>query len=291
MTRNCHVRFGERGRETHLSQDGKARSAPTLFSPLLANIALHGMETAVRTAFTFKEKKPNFIRYADDFVVLHPTEEGVIKARAILETWLKDMGLELKPSKTRITQTLRKYQSTTGFDFLGYTIRQFLVGKTHSGRPGGMGKIALLGFKTIIKPSKEAVKQHLAETRQIIKRNNSAKQEKLIKDLNPVIRGWTYYYRAVAASETFTSCEYALFHQLKAWAIRRHSHKNKHWIMGKYWAVNKGEGWQFKTQETYLPRDAQRDCAPHKRQKRSVPEGIRGVGRPCAHPTYPCHKA
>ena len=76
------------------------------------------METAVRAAFPLKEGKPNFIRYADDFVVLHPTEEGVRKARAILETWLKDMGLELKPSKTRITHTLRNYQGTTGFDFL-----------------------------------------------------------------------------------------------------------------------------------------------------------------------------
>jgi len=121
------------------------------------------METAVRAAFPFKEGKPNFIRYADDFVVLHPTEEGVIKARAILEAWLKDMGLELKPSKTRITHTLRKYQGTVGFDFLGFTVRQFPVGKTHSGRPGGMGKNARLGFKTIIKPSKEAIKQHLEQ--------------------------------------------------------------------------------------------------------------------------------
>jgi hypothetical protein len=43
------------------------------------------------------------------FVVLHPTEDGVIKARAILEAWLQDMGLELKPSKTRIT-----YPMSTG---------------------------------------------------------------------------------------------------------------------------------------------------------------------------------
>jgi RNA-directed DNA polymerase len=166
-------------------------------------------------------------------VVLHPSQEGVIKARAILETWLQDMGLELKPSKTRITHTLRKYQSTTGCDFLGFTIRQFLVGKPHAGRPGWMGKNALLGFKTIIKPSKEAVKQHLAETSQRSKRNSSAQQEQLINDLNPVRRGWTYFYRAVAARATCTSCEYALFYQLQAWAIRRHSHKNKHWIRGK----------------------------------------------------------
>ncbi len=78
MTRNGHVRFGERGRETRLSQDRKVRSAPTLFSPLLANIAMHGMETAVRTAFTLKEKKPNFIRYADD--VRHLTRYEILLA-------------------------------------------------------------------------------------------------------------------------------------------------------------------------------------------------------------------
>jgi len=72
-------------------------------SPLLANIALHGMETALAEAYRPKEGKPNFVRYADDFVVFHPTEEGIFKAKAVVETWIKDMGLEMKPSKTRIT--------------------------------------------------------------------------------------------------------------------------------------------------------------------------------------------
>src|SRR5215469_6341870 len=72
-------------------------------SPLLANIALHGMENCVTQALTSKEGKPNFVRYADDFVVLHSTLEGVEKAKAVLEAWLQDIGLELKPSKTKIT--------------------------------------------------------------------------------------------------------------------------------------------------------------------------------------------
>jgi hypothetical protein len=37
-----------------------------VISPLLANIALHGMETAIQKAYTFKEGKPALIRYADD---------------------------------------------------------------------------------------------------------------------------------------------------------------------------------------------------------------------------------
>src|SRR5215469_6554619 len=139
-------------------------------SPLLANSALHGMETALAEAYRPKEGKPNCVRYADEFVVFHPTEEGILKAKAVLETWIKDMGLEMKPSKTRITHTLHEYQGTTGFDFLGWTVRQFPGGKTHSGklhqRP--------LGFKTIIKPSKEAEKRHRAELGEIIRKNRHA---------------------------------------------------------------------------------------------------------------------
>src|SRR5258708_11424964 len=125
MTRNGHVRFGERGRETRLPQGRKVRSAPTLLSPLLMNIALHGIEAEIRGAFSYKESVPQLIRYADDLVILHPTEAGVQKAQHLLETWLGTMGLELKPSKTRITHTRQEYQGHVGFDFLGWTIRQF----------------------------------------------------------------------------------------------------------------------------------------------------------------------
>lgn len=78
-------------------------------SPLLMNVALYGMETAVIEAFRTKEGKPQFICYADELVVFHATEEGVKRARAVLEAWLVDIGLELKPSKTKITHTFTPY--------------------------------------------------------------------------------------------------------------------------------------------------------------------------------------
>ena len=151
------------------------------------NIALHGIEMAIRGAFSYKEGIPQVIRYADDLVILHPTEQGVQKARALLETWLQAMGLELKPSKTRITHTLSPYEGHVGFDFLGWTVRQFPVGKTHTGtNPRGHP----LGFKTIIRPSNEAVKRHAADMKTVIERNRHASQEKLIVELNRVNRGW-----------------------------------------------------------------------------------------------------
>jgi len=219
-------------------------------SPLLANIALHGMETTVMQAFQRKEGIPNFIRYADDFVVFHPTEEGVKKAQAVLETWLADMGLALKPSKTTVTHTLREYRGVTGLSFLGWTVRQYPVGKTHSGRANQ--NTPPLGFKTVITPSKEAIKRHTTELGQVIKKNLHATQGQLIKELNQKIHGWTNYHRTMVAAHAFEQCEHTLFQQLQQWAKRRHPHKSGHWRANKYWHVDEGEGWRFTDQRSKL---------------------------------------
>ncbi|HEU5380062.1 MAG TPA: group II intron reverse transcriptase/maturase [Ktedonobacteraceae bacterium] len=218
-------------------------------SPLLANIALHGMETALKAAFTYTEGRPNFVRYADDFVVFHPTEQGVLKAKAVIEAWIKDIGLEMKPSKTRITHTFHEYQGTTGFDFLGWTIRQFPVGKTYAGRVNDHQK---LDFKTIIKPSKEAEKRHTTEVGEIIRKNLNASQGQLIRELNPVIHGWTNYHKTVVAGKVFHRCRHHLFQQLQEWGRRRHPNKGKRWIANKYWHVSEGKGWNFTDEKSIL---------------------------------------
>jgi len=221
-----------------------------VISPLLANIALHGMETTLLEAYQRKEGKPHFVRYADDCVVFHPTEEGVKKAQAVLETWLADIGLELKPSKTKITHTLREYQGARGFDFLGWTVRQFPVGKTHSGRANQ--NTPPLGFKTIITPSKEAIHHHIAELAEVIKKSRHTSQGKLIKELNLKIHGWTNYHRTVVAAKTFQNCEHILYQQLQQWAKHRHPHKSGHWRANKYWHVDEGNGWIFTDQRSKL---------------------------------------
>src|SRR5690242_2579862 len=82
-----------------------------------------------------------------NLVVLARTLEGVVQAQKVLTDWLKDMGLEMKPSKTRIVHTLKPFEDQpAGFDFLGFEIRQYPVGKHRSGKLCGK----LLGFKTYI---------------------------------------------------------------------------------------------------------------------------------------------
>ena len=48
-------------------------------SPLLMNVALHGIETEIRGAFSYKESVPHIIRYADDLVILHPRRQACRK--------------------------------------------------------------------------------------------------------------------------------------------------------------------------------------------------------------------
>ncbi|MCA1995430.1 MAG: reverse transcriptase N-terminal domain-containing protein, partial [Coleofasciculus sp. S288] len=89
-----------------------------VISPLLANIALHGMEELIRKVFPRKsyrvdgkkvsKRPPILIRYADDFVVVHEDIEIVQKCQQVIQTWLSNMGLELKPSKTRLCHTLNE---------------------------------------------------------------------------------------------------------------------------------------------------------------------------------------
>jgi RNA-directed DNA polymerase len=213
-------------------------------SPLLMNIALHGMETALTKAYRDKEGRPQMVRYADDLVVFHPTEEGVRKAQAIIEAWLASIGLELKPSKTCIAHTLKPYQGKAGFEFLGFTVRQYPVGKYHTAKNQ---RHQPLGFKTFITPSKEAKQRHMQAIRQRMEELRGATQARLIKELNPMIRGWSNYYCTVVAKATFRSCDNDLYYMTKAWAKRRHSNKNMHWIMNKYWGVNRGSGWSFET--------------------------------------------
>ena len=102
-----------------------------VLSPLLANVALHGMENMLmefaKTLDIRRKDKPNsqiswqqkvksltFIRYADDFLLIHHDLNVVQRCRELISEWLKDMGLGLKPSKTRIAHTLISEQSEDG---------------------------------------------------------------------------------------------------------------------------------------------------------------------------------
>lgn len=225
-----------------------------VISPLLANIALHGMEERIKEfAETWKGTKRNnrlslsLIRYADDFVILHEDITVVQRCREIISEWLLDMGLELKPAKTRLTHTLNECGSEKpGFNFLGFNIIHFKCGKHQSGK-NSYGR--LLGFKTIITPSKEKQKIHYDRVASIIDDHKGAPQAALIGNLNPIITGWSNYYSAVVSKIAYHDLDDLMYPKLKSWAKRRHPNKSKKWVAKKYWQTIGGDNWVFATKQ------------------------------------------
>jgi RNA-directed DNA polymerase len=212
-------------------------------SPLLANIALHGLENTLVHHFPQRPKgfsPPHVVRYADDFVVLHKDRAVVEECQRLTAEWLKEMGLELKPSKTQVVHTLERHEREPGFNFLGFNIRQYRAGRTHSTQyPRGR----CLGFTTTIKPSKESVKRHVDKLRDTLHKNRSAEQERVIQILSPKIVGWCAYFATAVCKDVFQTVQSVLFAMLFAWAVRRHPNKGKKWVADKYWRHNDGLGW------------------------------------------------
>jgi RNA-directed DNA polymerase len=227
-----------------------------VISPLLANIALHGMEERVKQyAETLKGNKRgnrkaiSLIRYADDFVLIHENLEVLLRGQEIIEEWLAEMGLELKPSKTQITHTLNEYKGNVGFNFLGFNVRQYPIKGIHNSGKNPQGK--RLGFKTLIKPSEEKIKLHIEKIGDTIKRHKAASQATLIKQLNPVITGWTNYYKTVNSSKVFKYCDHLTYQQLRVWSLQRHPNKNTDWVINKYWHSIGNRNWVFHSQDGF----------------------------------------
>ncbi|MFB6276725.1 MAG: group II intron reverse transcriptase/maturase [Halothece sp.] len=231
-----------------------------VISPLLANIALHGMENEIKTisksfdirnergnqvSWQTKQKSVSIIRYADDFVILHKDITVVQRCKEVISKWLTNMGLELKPSKTRITHTLENYESEkAGFNFLGFNIRQHRVGKYTSGR---VTKGGFLGYKTVITPSKESQKRHYRRIHEEIEKHKGQSQAVLIAKLNPIIRGWCNYFSIGVSQKVFSKIWHLTVWKLINWGVRRHGNKGRKWVCSKYFRTIGGDNWTFAT--------------------------------------------
>jgi RNA-directed DNA polymerase len=191
-----------------------------IISPVLANMTLDGLEAELKKAFRQKDKV-HMVRYADDFIITGASKAILEdKVCPLVESFLRDRGLELSLEKTRITHI------DEGFDFLGQNIRKY-------------------GGKLLIKPAKKNVKAFLDKARKTVKGNLAAKQVNLIGLLNPIIRGWANYHRHVAAKETFSKADHRIWQALWQWCRRRHPKKGTRWIKAKYFKKRGTRNWVF----------------------------------------------
>jgi RNA-directed DNA polymerase len=193
-----------------------------VISPLLLNIALHGMEKALGVRHNRRGElcgNRAVVRYADDFVVFCESEEDAIRVRdEILPSWLANRGLLLSPEKTRIVHL------TEGFDFLSFNVRHYPCPQT-----------ARTGFKLLIKPSKKAVSRRREQLRAIWHSHNSCPIDSLVAHLNPIIRGWANYHRVAVASEAFRKMDDWMFRRAVRYVKRKHPTKSTAWTQERYW--------------------------------------------------------
>jgi RNA-directed DNA polymerase len=215
-----------------------------VISPLILNVALHGMEGAAGVRYYRSPSRageimpgsPVLVRYADDLAVLCRSREQAQQVKDRLAAWLEPRGLAFNEDKTSIVQL------SEGFDFLGFTIRRH-------------------GLKLLTKPSKAAVKRVrerlAAETRALRGSNGPA----VIARLAPVVRGWAAYYRGSVASRTFSALDTCLWKLLYKWAKYSHSNKPMDWVVKRYFgAFNpaRKDRWVFgdRASGAYLPKFA-----------------------------------
>lgn len=229
------------------SEGAERRRTPAMEQRAALRPYLHGLETAISKRFPRSNSRgfnpPNGIKYGDDFVVLQADLDIIKQGQAITTDWLKEVGLELKPGKTRITPSLTVAAGKPGFDFLGFNIRQYPVGKTKSGKDG---RGRLDGFKTHLKPSKEAIEKHVTKLRETFRQYRHAPQAALINGLNPIGIGWSNYYAYGVSAQVFKYLDKVVYSMLGGWATYRHPQKSKDWIAHKYWRIDDGQGWVFR---------------------------------------------
>jgi RNA-directed DNA polymerase len=208
----------------HPTEDGTPQGG--ICSPVLANMTLDGLEARLRenypkTSRRGRRAKANLCRYADDFIITGASQELLEHdIKPLVETFLRERGLELSAEKTRVTHI------KDGFDFLGQTIREY-----HG--------------TVLVKPSRKNVKTFLAKIRAVIRNNAQATAGHLIDVLNPKIRGWANYHQYATSKRTFVKVDHAIFKALWRWAKRRHPKKGRRWIKDKYFLSDGTRNWVF----------------------------------------------
>jgi RNA-directed DNA polymerase len=215
-----------------------------VISPLLLNIALHGLEEAAGVRYqagihagAVRSGSPALTRYADDLVVCCHSRQQAEQVKARLAGWLAVRGLAFNEAKTRIVHL------SEGFGFLGFSLRRY---------PNG---------KLIIKPGEAAVKrfrERLAREFRALRGSNVAA---VLSRIVPITRGWCAYYRTVVSARTFAALTGYLWKLTYKWACWTHPNKPKRWIIGRYYgklSKFRDDRWVFGDRESgaYLPKPA-----------------------------------
>jgi RNA-directed DNA polymerase len=138
--------------------------------------------------------------------------------------------LALSPEKTRIVHL------TEGFDFLGFSIRQYPDRRTTT------------GYKLLITPSAQSVRTLRDRLRKEWRKMRGTSVQAVLAQLNPIIRGWANYFRIGVASRTFSNLDRFMFGREYRYVKHTHPHKSWQWRQRRYWGklhAQRNDRWVF----------------------------------------------
>lgn len=204
-----------------------------VISPLLANIALHGLEEHLRSVVrrlppgkgvpnrgpVARANALGFVRYADDFIVIHSDLDILNECIKEARIWLSGMGLEISEEKSSVKDVRQ------GFLFLGFQI--IMIRR----------KYGNWRYKVHIRPSTQNVKKLMDKVGTIVRRNKASSSYDLIEKLRPIIVGWANYFRYSECISVFKKITHLIYLKLRAWVFRREKRGNKmgrHALRAKY---------------------------------------------------------
>ncbi len=212
-----------------------------VISPLLANIALDGLERLFGiTTSTGNYNPPNrrrglnkgvvLYRYADDFIVLAPSKM-VLESHVVpkIKAFLAVMGLSLSEAKTRIVNV------SEGFEFLGFGFRRYYQ-KT--------GEIRQFRHY----PSRGRLDKFLNRLAEYVRFNWNVDVKELVIGINRRVIGACNYYKWSSAHKEFAYLAYRLWGIMWQWAKHRHPHCGRKWLVSHYWKRNGRPGREFSFQ-------------------------------------------
>jgi hypothetical protein len=173
------------------------------------------------------------VRYADDFVVMCDTAEACEEAERVVRGILEgELGLELHPEKTRRVELT---EGKDGFDFLGCHLHKRLSGRL-------LEKYGKRRYYLQRWPAKAAMKRVRQRVRELVgpHRNGVKDARVLIRDLNPILRGWGNYFRTGNAAKRFNQLDSYVWRRLVRFQVRRKGRhlkagEAKKWNMDFFW--------------------------------------------------------
>ncbi len=188
----------EEGKLTH-SSTGTPQGG--CISPLLSNVYLHAFDKMWQL---WGVKGTKLVRFADDFVIL--CRRGGQAALRLATEFLDRLGLTLNREKTHVVHV------SQGFDFLGLTFR---FGKTSAAAKR-------LKFNCYRWPRRKAVESLREKIRTKIGRRYYLSLQEVIREINPIIRGWFNYFKVAHSERHFYRLDRFVMNRLRIFVKRKH---------------------------------------------------------------------